>query len=219
MGLHLGDDAWLARDGDWRTPTADVHFEQGFGFPILNGAAPVGVVFVGQATHALHPGDTAGSLRAALDRELGRPRTLDGAGDWSLPVSVVWGLGEVATLPSSWDRVGFGADGAASASLLVVDDDELREARRRATATITDRVLGLNEAGYPLRAALQVGPDPGWSLVEARTNLPVGGLAGRASAGEDPWLTTLVDDVALDGGRRAVTVALGARFVEKLTGT
>lgn len=216
--LHLGDEALIAHGGTWQTPTADVRFEQGFAFQVLSGTEPMGFVFVGEATHALHPGDGEAALRAALERELGRAAAWDGAGDWAVPVSVVWGLGPAATLPSGWEQVGFGPDAPRTASLLVVDEDALRAARRRAVDTLHDRPLDLKAAGYPLAATLEVGPDPGWSLVEARTALPLGGLAGRAGASEDPWITTLVDDVALDGGRRAATVALGARFVEKLTG-
>ena len=218
-GLHLGDGAWVARGGSWESTTASLRFDHGFAFPVLHGGAAVGLVFVGEAEHRLHPGERSDALLHALERELGVRATLDAAGDWDLPVSEAWGLGAVAARPVGWEPVGYGeGEGQAAASVLVVDERELAAARRRAAELVRDRRLDLDQAGYPLAATLEVGPNPSWGFFEARTALPLGGLAGAASAAEDPWITTLLDDVALDGGRRAATVALGARFVEKLSG-
>ena len=199
--LRLGEGAWVAEGGSWQSTTAAVNFHHGFGFPVLEGERRVGLVFIGDADHALHGANA--DLVSSLDRELGVTVALSPSGDWVAPVGAAWGLGGVAVLPESWRAVGFSDGDGGAASLLVV----------------AERPSALNEAGYPLAAVLEAGPDPGWGFLEARSSIPVGGLAGRAGAAEDPWITTLLDDVALDGGRRVITVAMGARFVEKLTGT
>ena len=215
--LRLGEGAWVAEGGSWQSTTAAVNFHHGFGFPVLEGERRVGLVFIGDADHALHGANA--DLVSSLDRELGVTVALSPSGDWVAPVGAAWGLGGVAVLPESWRAVGFSDGDGGAASLLVVDPHELALARRLAAAVVAERPSALDEAGYPLAAVLEAGPDPGWGFLEARSSIPVGGLAGRAGAAEDPWITTLLDDVALDGGRRVITVAMGARFVEKLTGT
>ena len=206
----------MASGGAWQSKTADITFHHGFAFPVVEGDTPVGLVFIGDAEHALH--DASADLVRSLDAELGLTVALTPSGDWVAPVDAAWALGGAAVRPEGWMAVGFSEEYASGTSLLVVDPRELAKARRQAAAVIAARPSALDEAGYPLAAVLEAGPDPGWGWMEARSAIPVGGLAGRAGAAEDPWITTLLDDVALDGGRRAITVAMGARFVEKLTG-
>jgi len=226
--LGLGDRAWVVEGGVWGDDTHTVAFRDGLAFEVVREGAPVGVVVVGDAVSSLR--DTSGTLLDALRREL--DLTVPVGPTWDTPVDIAWRLGapiggsegaaDVA-VPPSWlslrvDRAGpygVGADGVPF--VLVYEDTRVATMRATAARAVADRARALADAGYPLESVVALAPS-GWSLLEARTTAQIGALAGLARINPDPWLTTLHDDLTIDGGRRVATVSFGTRYVEGLSG-
>lgn len=215
--LQLGDHTWSVSGGTWSTATAEVQFSDGFAFDVVSEGRVVGVVFAGSARQTTR--DPDGSLRAALARELGLNADAEG---WTVPVDVAWSTG-AAALPG-WTALRIDGSGSVSVdrddmeTVMVVSHRELAAARTRAAAALWDRSAALSDSGYPLTSMLAV-QAPGWRLLETRTPFPVGSLAASWTGTADPWISTLLDDPSVDGGRRVATVSLGTRYVEAITGT
>ncbi|MFT4624759.1 MAG: hypothetical protein ACI8PZ_003419 [Myxococcota bacterium] len=213
--LTLGDGAWYVDGGAWSDGRSAVTFDEGFAFPVEADGERLGVIFVGEATHTLQVDP---SLPPALGREL----ALTTSGDsWSTGVDSVWSLGAngVDERTSDWRRIRgedpviYDLDAPVQPTLLVIAYRELAAARRAAAERLLRRSEGLAEAGFPLDTAVAtLATDGPWALVEVRTELDLGRLAGNR-AGRDPWLTTLANDV-LVGGSGVVSVAFGRRFIE-----
>ena len=222
--LALGERQWFVEAGAWRTATAELSFGRGFAFSVAFDGEEVGVVVVGEIEHAIVArGDQALSLQRALSIELGQEVA---ALPWSVEADVAWGLSadQIGAWTGDWtpiapsDRVLLDLAAEIQPAILVVDYRDYATARRIARRAVADRSVALAAASYPIRSVvdtLGTTPGTGWQLIEARSALPVGQLAG---ASRDPWISTLIDDPVLDAGRRAHTVSLGTRYVEGLSG-
>jgi hypothetical protein len=219
--LQLGGAEYWVEGGTWSEGPAAVTLERGFGFSVDHDGQPVGVVFVGRASHTLSglaPGALIGDGGLPLD-------ALDGS-TWTTAVDVAWTLGadHLPGRTDGWTHIAqegpviYDLDAVEQPTILVVDPRDLASARRTAAATLAQRTDALVDDGFPLGTAVAALATAGpWSLMEARTAFDLSSLAGNAVR-EDRWVTTLTDDLLAGAGGTTSTMAFGARLIAAVTG-
>jgi len=207
--LALADHGWLVEGGGWTTPTAVTRFGEGLAFEVLRDGSPVGVVVVAPVSVEVRPREAEAAGLAGVVRSLG-------LGAWSGPTwqvsgDLAWRLGDAGSIAPEWRAVrrSGGSVETDEGDVLVFADREWEKARRKATELVATRPRELADLGHPLASVLSLHPAE-WALAEVRTELPLGIVAGAAPERATPWLTTLVADPLLDGGRPGATLVLDA---------
>lgn len=224
--LALDGRTWLVDPVTWDEGTARMDFRRGWAFEVTRDGETAGVVVVGEVAHtvladdvdALHSrlaweadvtdGLTPEGWMTTADAVIAFDPTLDDrVASWKVVTRERGGL---------WERL---PDG--TLSVLVLDHRTLDDARRAAARALDARLARLELHGAPLERLLDLAegdPARDWSWVDARTAAPLERLGGTSSGRADGWVSTLRDDLWLDGGRRVATVSLGTRFVQRLSG-
>lgn len=219
--LALGDTVWMVDGGSLSLPTTTVVLDDGYAFSVTDARGrPQGMVVVGPVAQVVHGG---APLATALHRELGLTDGVDPGGDWSVAGDVAIVLGAAAQLPEHWHRVviedgvALDLDAPDPETILVRQTSVIAAARREATQALHARESTLAGLGYSLSDATVASPSPQWGLLDVRTSVVLGGLAGNRSGPGDRWLLSVAADPVLPAGVGAASLVGGLRRVDLKT--